>query len=93
MAVTPQSVTPADADAFRGAMGTVLTVTPASVVTAMLEEPRGTTVSAFCSSSPPAASTASPASRGASAAACPAWPAWRRGQPARLPTSSSRATT
>jgi flavin reductase (DIM6/NTAB) family NADH-FMN oxidoreductase RutF len=47
MAVTPQSVTPVDSRDFRGAMGAV--ATPVSVVTAMLEEPHGTTVSAFCS--------------------------------------------
>ena len=47
MAVTPRSVTPVDSPAFRGAMGAV--ATPVSVVTAMLDEPHGTTVSAFCS--------------------------------------------
>jgi flavin reductase (DIM6/NTAB) family NADH-FMN oxidoreductase RutF len=47
MAAVPQSVTPVDSLTFRRAMGAV--VTPVSVVTTMLDEPHGTTVSAFCS--------------------------------------------
>jgi flavin reductase (DIM6/NTAB) family NADH-FMN oxidoreductase RutF len=47
MTVVRQSSTPVDTHAFRGAMGAV--VTPVAVVTAMLDEPHGTTVSAFCS--------------------------------------------
>jgi flavin reductase (DIM6/NTAB) family NADH-FMN oxidoreductase RutF len=40
-------LTPVDSAAFRAAMGAV--ATPVAVVTAMVEVPHGTTVSAFCS--------------------------------------------
>lgn len=47
MAVARKPATPVASAAFRGAMGAV--ATPVSVVTALLDQPHGTTVSAFCS--------------------------------------------